>query len=236
MGGKSTYLRQAALAAIMAQMGSFVAAERARLGLVDRVFTRIGAGDNLAAGASTFLVEMREVADVLAHATPRSLVILDEVGRGTSTYDGVAVAGAVVEHLARTPGPKTLFATHYFELTDLARRFSTVKNFHASAREWTHPGGRTELVFLHQILPGPADRSYGVHVAHMAGLPESVVNRARALLRDLETVPRVSPAAPAVQKDLFAAHPALEALRRLDPDRLTPLEALRFLADIRRDI
>lgn len=240
MGGKSTFLRQTALAAVLAQMGSHVPAEKAVLGLVDRVFTRIGAGDNLAGGASTFLVEMREVADILNNATARSLIVLDEVGRGTSTYDGVAVAWAVAEHLLGRPdqpAPKVLFATHYFELTALAASHRGARNVHAAVREWTKPDGKTELVFLHRVLPGPADRSYGVHVAQMAGLPPAAVDRARALLRALENGERLGPAAtpaPSAQGELFAGHPAVERLRGVDPDRLTPLEALALVVELRR--
>jgi DNA mismatch repair protein MutS len=240
MGGKSTFLRQTALAAVLAQMGSYVPAEKAVLGLVDRVFTRIGAGDNLAGGASTFLVEMREVATILAAATPRSLIVLDEVGRGTSTYDGVAVAWAVAEHLLgrpETPAPKVLFATHYFELTALAASHRGARNVHAAVREWTKPDGKTELVFLHRVLPGPADRSYGVHVAQMAGLPPAAVARARGLLKALENGERLGPAvaaAPSAQGELFAGHPALDRLRAVDPDRLTPMEALALVAELRR--
>ncbi len=238
MGGKSTFLRQAALAAVMAQMGSFVPAQKARLGVVDRIFTRIGAGDDLAGGASTFMVEMREVADILLNATSHSLVILDEVGRGTSTYDGLAVAWAMAERLAGTPaepGPKVLFATHYFELTELANVHPRVKNFHAAVREWTHPDGKTELVFLHQILPGPADRSYGVHVAQMAGLPPAVVARAKEILKGLESGGALNarPAAPA-QRELFPVHPAVEALAALHPERMTPLAALEALDQLKR--
>lgn len=238
MGGKSTFLRQAALSAVMAQMGSFIPARKARLGIVDRIFTRIGAGDDLAGGASTFMVEMREVADILLNATSRSLVILDEVGRGTSTYDGLAVAWAMAERLAGTPdqrGPKVLFATHYFELTDLANVHPRVKNYHAAVREWTHPDGKTELVFLHQILPGPADRSYGVHVAQMAGLPPKVVARAKEILKGLESGGPMNarPSGPA-QGELFPVHPAVEALQALHPDRMTPLEALEALDRIKK--
>jgi DNA mismatch repair protein MutS len=240
MGGKSTYLRQVALIVILAQMGSYVPAESAEVGVVDRVFTRIGAGDNLAAGASTFLVEMQEVANILHNATPRSLIVLDEVGRGTSTYDGVAVAWAVVEYLHRPDrktGPKVLFATHYFELTDLARRLPGVKNFHAAVREWVRPDGKTELVFLHQILPGPADRSYGVHVAQMAGLPASCVSRAKVLLRSLEAAgPKSRPAEETEQLDLFSAHPVLEEIRAVDPDALTPMEALQLIHRFAREL
>jgi DNA mismatch repair protein MutS len=235
MGGKSTYLRQTALLVIMAHAGAFVPAESAEVPLTDRVFTRIGAGDNLAGGASTFLVEMREVANILHNATPASLIILDEVGRGTSTYDGVAVAWAVLERLHRSEGrtgPNTLFATHYFELTALPDRLPGIKNAHAAVREWTLPDGRQEVVFLHQILPGPAERSFGIHVAQMAGLPVPCVTRAREVLKDLErnTGPK-APAGtvkPAPQLELFK-HPVLKELEGLDLDRLTPLEALQIL-------
>ena len=240
MGGKSTYLRQSALIVLLAQMGSFVPAARATVGLVDRIFTRIGAGDNLAAGASTFLVEMQEVANILHNATPRSLVILDEVGRGTSTYDGVAVAWAVADHLAGrgAAGPRTLFATHYFELTELPDRFPRVANVHAAVREWAKPDGKMDLVLLHEVRPGPAERSFGVHVAQMAGLPADCVTRAAALLAALEKGDARLPARPAGngQMDLFANHPVLEALRVLDPERLTPLEALQKLAELKRGL
>jgi DNA mismatch repair protein MutS len=240
MGGKSTFLRQAALTAVLAQMGSFVPAGRARLGLVDRIFTRIGAGDDLAGGASTFMVEMREVADILLNATSQSLVILDEVGRGTSTYDGLAVAWATAERLAGTPerlGPKVLFATHYFELTELAHLLPRVKNHHAAVREWTRLDGKSELVFLHQILPGPADRSYGVHVAQMAGLPAAVVARAKELLKGFESGRRVEAQPTAErQRDLFVDHPAMEALRALNPNGLTPLAALQVLDELKKKL
>jgi DNA mismatch repair protein MutS len=242
MGGKSTYLRQTALIVILAQMGSFVPAEEAEVGLVDRVFTRIGAGDNLAAGASTFLVEMQEVANILHNATPRSLILLDEVGRGTSTYDGVAVAWAVLERLHRPEGrfgPKVLFATHYFELTALPDRLPGVVNVHAAVREWTLADGRQELVFLHQIQPGPAERSFGVHVAQMAGLPAACVARAKEVLSDLEK--NAAPHAPAgtartqaPQLELFIS-PVLKELQALETDRLTPLEALQILHRLSTD-
>ena len=235
MGGKSTYLRQTALIVLLAHMGSFVPAEEAEVPLTDRVFTRIGAGDNLAGGASTFLVEMREVANILHNATEKSLIVLDEVGRGTSTYDGVAVAWAMVERLHRPEGrrgPKTLFATHYFELTALPERLSGVVNVHAAVREWTLPDGRQEVIFLHQILPGPAERSFGIHVAQMAGLPAPCVARAKEVLADLErnAGPHAPPGAskPAPQLELFK-HPLLKELEALDLDRVTPLEALKIL-------
>jgi DNA mismatch repair protein MutS len=240
MGGKSTFLRQAALSAVLAQMGSFIPAAKARMGIVDRIFTRIGAGDDLAGGASTFMVEMREVADILLNATSLSLVILDEVGRGTSTYDGLAVAWAMAERLAGTTeqkGPKVLFATHYFELTELAKVHPLVKNYHAAVREWTHADGKTELVFLHQILPGPADRSYGVHVAQMAGLPTTVVSRAKDILKGLESGRSMAvPSEPGGQRELFSTHPAIEALQSLHPERMTPLAALQALDDLKKKL
>ena len=182
MGGKSTYLRQAALTVILAQMGSFVPARSARLGIVDRVFTRIGASDNLARGRSTFMVEMTETAAILHTATPRSLILLDEVGRGTSTYDGLAIAWAAVEYIHSRTRAKTLFATHYFELTELAERLSGVKNYHVSVKE---TGGG--IVFLRKVAPGAADRSYGIEVAKLAGLPNEVIERAREVLAEHES-------------------------------------------------
>jgi DNA mismatch repair protein MutS len=177
MAGKSTYLRQVALVVLLAQIGSFVPARRARLGLVDRIFTRIGAQDDLAAGASTFMVEMIETAAILRHATPRSLVVLDEIGRGTSTEDGLAIARAVVEHLHDQVGARALFATHYHELIALAAHLPRLENLHTAVRE-----DHGEVVFLHRVLPGAADRSYGLHVARLAGLPAAVLARAAALL------------------------------------------------------
>ena len=197
MGGKSTYLRQAALIVILAQMGSFVPARSARLGVVDRVFTRIGASDNLARGRSTFMVEMTETAAILHTATPRSLILLDEVGRGTATYDGLAIAWAAVEYIhSRTRG-KTLFATHYFELTELAESLSGVKNYHVAVKE---TGGG--IVFLRKVEPGAADRSYGIEVAKLAGLPHEVIVRAREVLAEHESAEQqvtghLSPGAPA---------------------------------------
>jgi DNA mismatch repair protein MutS len=231
MGGKSTYLRQVALVTLLAQMGSFVPAAEAEVGLVDRVFTRVGASDNLAAGESTFMVEMRETAHILANLTPASLVILDEVGRGTSTFDGISIAWAVAEHLHDAPErPRTLFATHYHELTALAAERSRVRNISVAVAEW-----KGEIVFLRQIVPGAAPRSYGVEVARLAGVPPMVVARARELLRGLEA--GTGPAAraterPSTQLALFSSPE--EQLRRevavLEPERLTPLEALAVLA------
>ena len=181
MGGKSTFIRQAALLAVMAQAGSFVPAKRARIGIVDRLFARIGAGDDLAKGASTFLVEMAQTAKILNRATPQSLVILDEVGRGTSTFDGLAIAQAVVEHLQGTTGCRTLFATHYLQLASLDR-LSGVANAQVLVKQHGD-----SLVFLHQVVPGAADKSWGVHVAKLAGVPDVVIQRAHELLVQLET-------------------------------------------------
>ena len=240
MGGKSTYLRQTALIVILAQMGSFVPASSARLGVVDRVFTRIGASDNLARGRSTFMVEMTETAAILHTATARSLILLDEVGRGTSTYDGLAIAWAAIEYLHARVRAKTLFATHYFELTELAQQLSGVKNYHVSVKE-TGVG----IVFLRKVEPGAADRSYGIEVAKLAGLPNEVVVRAREVLAEHESAERevtghLSPGAtsPPTQLTIFTpiSQPVLEKLRELDLNRLTPLEALNLLAELKKQI
>jgi len=240
MGGKSTYLRQTALVVIMAQMGSFVPARAARLSVVDRVFTRIGASDNLARGRSTFMVEMTETAAILHTATARSLILLDEVGRGTSTYDGLAIAWAAVEYLHARVRAKTLFATHYFELTDLAEQLSGVKNYHVSVKE---TGGG--IVFLRKVEPGAADRSYGIEVAKLAGLPHEVVTRAREVLAEHEfaeqqATAHLSPGAvpPPTQLTIFTplSQPVLEKLREVDLNRLTPLEALNLLAELKKEI
>jgi DNA mismatch repair protein MutS len=240
MGGKSTYLRQTALIVILAQMGSFVPASSARLGMVDRVFTRIGASDNLARGRSTFMVEMTETAAILHTATARSLILLDEVGRGTSTYDGLAIAWAAIEYLHARVRAKTLFATHYFELTELAQQLSGVKNYHVSVKE---TGGG--IVFLRKVEPGAADRSYGIEVAKLAGLPNEVVVRAREVLAEHESAERevtghLSPGAtsPPTQLTIFTpiSQPVLEKLRELDLNRLTPLEALNLLAELKKQI
>ncbi|HEU4371619.1 MAG TPA: DNA mismatch repair protein MutS [Methylomirabilota bacterium] len=229
MAGKSVYLRQTGHIVVLAQMGAFVPARSARVGLVDRVFTRVGAQDNLARGQSTFLVEMVETASILTNLTPRSLVLLDEVGRGTSTFDGLAIAWAVVEDLHdRAQGPKVLFATHFHELTQLAGRLSGVRNFHVAVREWND-----EIVFLHKVQPGGTDRSYGIQVARLAGLPTGVIARAKALLARFEEQGQASTdATDAVQLGLFtaAADPIAEELARLDLAHLTPIEALNLLA------
>jgi DNA mismatch repair protein MutS len=236
MGGKSTYLRQAALIVIMAQMGSFVPAERARLGIIDRVFTRIGASDSLARGRSTFMVEMTETAAILHAATPQSLVLLDEVGRGTSTYDGLAIAWAALEYLARRTRAKTLFATHYFELTGLEDRIPGIKNFHVSVKE--NPGG---IVFLRKVEPGAADRSYGIEVAKLAGLPAEVIERAREVLSEHESEQAVCghPGRKQTpQLTIFTplSAPVLERLREVDLNQLTPLAALNLLAELKRQV
>ncbi len=228
MAGKSTYLRQNALIAILAQMGSFVPAETAVIGIVDRIFTRIGASDRLAQGQSTFMVEMQEVSTLISNATPRSLLILDEVGRGTSTYDGMSIAWAVIEHLS-TKGPRTLFATHYFELTQLSDDLPGVVNAHATAKEWPGPDGKKQVVFLYQILPGPADRSYGIHVAEMAGLPEKVVERAREILHQMEGGSHKL----SHHHGRGGVHPVVEEMKSLDVDAMTPREALNKLAELK---
>ncbi len=232
MGGKSTYMRQNALIALLAHIGSFVPARSARIGPIDRIFTRIGAADDLAAGHSTFMVEMIETAQILHHAGPQSLVIMDEIGRGTSTYDGLSLAWACAEHLQQI-GAMTLFATHYFELTALAQQLEGVANVHLQVAETAD-----SLVLLHAVRPGPADRSYGLHVAALAGLPAPVLARARERLAALErepgemTAPQAGPSAP--QLELFAArpHPVLARLRELAPDELTPRQALDLLYEL----
>jgi DNA mismatch repair protein MutS len=243
MSGKSTYIRQNALITLMAHIGSFVPAERAEIGLVDRIFTRVGARDELATGQSTFMVEMTETANILNNATPRSLVILDEIGRGTSTYDGLAIAWAVAEYL-HAIGCKTLFATHYHYLNDLANRLEGVANYRVAVKE---QGDR--IVWLHKVLPGGTDRSYGVHVARMAGVPPEVVQRAEQILREFErrgvqgAIQPPTSDAPTIrtkklQLTLFEAeeHPVLEALRALDITTLSPVEALLKLDELKRKL
>jgi len=245
MGGKSTYLRQTALICVMAQAGSFVPAREAKVPIVDRVFARVGASDNIARGHSTFMVEMQETAHILHTATSRSLVVLDEIGRGTATFDGLSIAWAVAEFLATHPRvrPKALFATHYHELTDLADATQGVVNYHVAAREW-----RDDIVFLRKIVPGRSDRSYGIQVARLAGLPAPVIVRAREILSALERDelarggrPSLSgtPSEPQQQLGLFQAPPSDDRLRErllgLDIDRLTPLDALTILAELKRE-
>lgn len=233
MAGKSTVLRQVGLIQLLAQVGSFVPARQARVGIVDRIFTRVGASDNLVRGQSTFMVEMNETAAILHAATPRSLVLLDEIGRGTSTWDGLSVATATTEHLHDQVGCKTIFATHYHELTKLDERLDGVVNFSVAVREVGD-----DIVFLRRLVEGGADRSYGVEVARLAGLPEAVVDRARQILQELEAAAaangRQGPP-PDVQLGLFGEalpHPAVERLRVMKIDELTPLQALNLLADL----
>ena len=232
MGGKSTYLRQAALIVIMAQMGSFVPATAASLPLIDRVFTRIGASDNLARGRSTFMVEMTETAVILNTATPHSFIILDEIGRGTATYDGLSLAWAVVEHISAVTGAKTLFATHYHELTELAGQLDGLRNLSVSVKE---AGDR--IIFLHKVEPGKADRSYGIEVARLAGLPAPVIERAREVLRQHEIMPTREITAP-VQIRLFEPNTddLKEKIRALKIDEMRPVEALRILEALQREI
>jgi len=238
MAGKSTILRQIGLSVVMAQLGSFVPASSAEIGVADRLFTRVGASDNLARGQSTFMVEMSETSAILHSATERSLVLLDEIGRGTSTYDGVAIAWAVTEYLHDTVGCRTMFATHYHELMQLPEELAHARNLNVAVKE---SGDR--VIFLYHLEPGGTDRSYGIHVAQLAGLPGGVVHRAKELLRTLEGEHRVVPGAPVPPADpgqlpLFAElareHPVMEELRGIDLDRLTPLEALNRLADLKR--
>jgi DNA mismatch repair protein MutS len=239
MAGKSTFIRQTALIVLLAQIGSFVPASSARIGVVDRIFTRVGAGDDISRGESTFMVEMVEIANILNNASARSLVILDEVGRGTSTFDGLALAWAIVEHLHEKIGARTLFATHYHQLTELAERFPGVCNCNVMVREWGE-----EIVFLHKIAPGGTDRSYGIHVARLAGVPAELVARAKEILTSLEReeadlagrvgAPRGRSGrradAPG-QLALFAApeSPIEREIHALDLERTTPLEAFRLL-------
>jgi DNA mismatch repair protein MutS len=246
MGGKSTYLRQTALVCLMAQAGSFVPARSAKLPIVDRIFARVGASDNIARGQSTFMVEMQETANILHSATSRSLLILDEIGRGTSTFDGLSLAWAVAEHLATNARarPKTIFATHYHELTDLADALPNVTNCHVVVREW-----QDDIIFLRKVVPGRSDRSYGIQVARLAGLPPPVVARAREILNGLERDelsrggrPSLNAAASdgSLQLGLFQAAPAAEdplreRVRAIDVDNLTPLQALSLLAELKRE-
>jgi DNA mismatch repair protein MutS len=240
MAGKSTYMRAVALCCIMAQMGSFVPARHATVGIVDRVFTRVGAFDDLASGQSTFMVEMLELANILNNATARSLVILDEIGRGTSTLDGCSIARAVVEflHGKAVAGPRTLFATHFHDLVDLEGTLKRVKNFHFAVKDTG-----TDVVFLRKIIPGATDRSYGVHVAHLAGIPKKVTDRAMELLKEAST--RELPAgvrAPRYTQMLLVdpgegvveENPAVGELKRLNPDEMTPIEALNALCRLQR--
>jgi DNA mismatch repair protein MutS len=245
MAGKSTFLRQNALIAILAQMGSFVPAESARLGVVDRLFSRVGAADDLASGRSTFMVEMVETAAILNQATPRSLVILDEIGRGTATYDGVSIAWATVEHLHDQVRCRALFATHYHELTALERSLAALSCHTMAIKEW-----QGDIVFLHTVVPGAAERSYGIHVAQLAGLPPPVIRRAEAVLRvieasgdgrnlkrpidDLPLFSAAPPTPPAKVEEPSPYEPLGTLLAETDPDSLTPRDALELLYRLRQ--
>jgi DNA mismatch repair protein MutS len=242
MAGKSTYIRQVALIAILAQIGSFVPARRARIGIVDRLFARVGATDELSRGQSTFMVEMTETANILNNATPRSLVILDEIGRGTSTFDGISLAWAITEHVHDAVGCRTLFATHYHELVELEKTKARLRNANVAVRE-----SQGEIVFLHRIVPGGADQSYGIHVARLAGVPSPVLDRAREILAFLEKQHGPDPGLPegpirrrvktgrALQSSLFAAlpDPLLVELRQVDPATLSPVQALDLVRRLR---
>ncbi len=224
MGGKSTYMRQTALIVILAHIGSFVPADSAVIGPVDRIFTRIGANDNLASGQSTFMVEMTETANILNNATDHSLVIMDEIGRGTSTYDGLALAWACAFQLATDIRSFTLFATHYFELTELADSLESSVNLHFDALEHDD-----KIIFMHRAIEGPANQSYGLQVAQLAGVPKDVIDNARQRLHEIETSQtgnlHIKP-----QKELFSNEsPVLKEIRELDPDALTPRQALELL-------
>jgi len=259
MAGKSTFIRQAALIAVLAHAGSFVPADSARIGVMDRIFTRLGADDALHAGQSTFMVEMIETANILNHVTPRSFVVLDEVGRGTSTLDGLSLAWAIVEHLAggadSAPGPRTLFATHYHELTDLESTMpERLRNLHVVVREWPPGDPHAQIIFLHRIMPGKSDQSYGLHVARLAGIPASVVSRGNEVLATLQVHTNGSshPPSPATHTDRklharkpatngqlplfteFLPHPTLDALREIKLDTLTPLQAFDALRDLQQ--
>ncbi|MCP2618875.1 DNA mismatch repair protein MutS, partial [Candidatus Aminicenantes bacterium AC-335-A11] len=251
MGGKSTYLRQVALICLLAQMGSFVPAKEAEIGVIDRIFTRIGAMDFLASGQSTFMVEMIETANILHNATPRSLILLDEIGRGTSTFDGLSIAWAVVEYIHENPklNAKTLFATHYHELTELALTLERVKNLHVSVKEW-----KDEIIFLRKILEGPSDKSYGIQVAKLAGVPREVIERAKEILLNLERKEFDDIGRPRLayrtkkkrdkrQLLLFKEDREEELLREIkeeilkfDLSNLTPLEALNLLNSLQKKL
>ncbi len=237
MAGKSTCLRQLGLIVLMAQMGGFVPARSARIGIVDRIFTRVGASDNLVGGESTFMVEMNETANILNNATKRSLIILDEIGRGTSTFDGMSIAWAVAEHIHNSIGAKAMFATHYHELADLANELPRVKNLNVAVREWN-----SQVVFLYKLVEGSSDHSYGIHVAKLAGLPPEVVARARQVLAELEAMGAQRDSRPGVEPDqlqLFAPPPRSaveEELKKIDLNHLTPMEALSKLAELRSKI
>jgi DNA mismatch repair protein MutS len=235
MGGKSTYMRQIALIVLLAHVGSFVPARAALIGTTDRIFTRIGAADDLASGRSTFMVEMTETANILHNATAQSLVLMDEIGRGTSTFDGLSLAWSCAHYLAQGVRAFTLFATHYFELTLLADEITTVENVHLDATEHGD-----KIIFLHTVQPGPANQSYGIQVAQLAGVPRSVIQRAKQKLQELEQLAYQNTAHHSPipeQRDLFAAvqeeHPVITQLQAINPDQLTAKEALDLLYQLK---
>ena len=240
MSGKSTYLRSSALIAIMAHCGCFVPADMAEIPLLDRIFTRVGASDNLSRGESTFMVEMVETANILKNATKNSLIILDEIGRGTSTFDGISIAWAVAEYILNNIGAKTLFATHYFELTEIGEKGKGAQNYTVSVEEWDH-----EVIFLRKVIKGTADKSYGIYVGKMAGLPESVIKRANEVLSDLENHEDISLMQEKKlpkQKQRFVqpilvfdnSHPVIDELKSIDIDNITPIQAIQILTDLKK--
>jgi DNA mismatch repair protein MutS len=235
MSGKSVYLRQNALITIMAQIGSYVPAKRAKVGIVDKIMTRIGAHDALNRGESTFMVEMKETAQILSSVTKRSLVLLDEIGRGTSTFDGISIAWSVNEFLYHPEGgPKVLFATHYFELTELEQDYEGIKNFNVEVKEKTSRSGKTELIFLHKISPGPADRSYGIHVAELAGLPDSCILRSKKILKLLEENSNVMQRSTSAKEQIlpgFIDHPIIGEIKDCNPEKITPISALQIIQE-----
>ena len=243
MAGKSTYMRQVALIVLMAQIGSFVPASAAKIGITDRIFTRIGASDFLSRGQSTFMVEMIEAANIMNNATSRSLIILDEVGRGTSTFDGISIAWAIAEHIVSKIRARTLFATHYNELTELALTLEGVKNFNVSVREWGD-----EIIFLRKIEEGPADKSYGIQVARLAGIPESIIKRSKEVLHNLENEELNEAGKPKLargkakrkreQLDLFssARDSVVNEIMNIESDGLTPEAALEIIIELRKKV
>jgi DNA mismatch repair protein MutS len=247
MAGKSTFLRQVGLCILMAQIGSFVPAKRAEIGIVDRIFTRVGAHDDVSRGESTFLIEMIELANILNNATPRSLLLLDEIGRGTSTFDGLSIAWATVEYLHNMPSiaAKTLFATHFHELTAIAQHLPKVKNYYVQVKEW-----EDKVIFLRKILPGASDHSYGIHVAQMAGIPPTITTRARTVLSNLEAL-ELTPGTIAgsvlsqsnsregfgeYQINLFSIEDTQirQILQSINPETISPREAIQILFDLKR--
>lgn len=235
MSGKSVYLRQNALFVIMAQAGSFVPAKSARIGIIDRIMTRIGAFDKLAKGESTFMVEMKETSQILKLATERSLILLDEVGRGTSTFDGISIAYAVLEYIHTKIKAKTLFATHFFEITELAEKYDGIKNVNILVKEWTNSKGKTEIAFLHKVVEGVCDKSYGIHVAQLAGLPYECIHRAKEILKELETR-TVEVKTNESFLPMFSPHPVIDKLKIIDVEKITPIEALNILFELKKEI